>query len=1036
MSLFGHQHLHGSNYHICGCYYTWNRQRKYLPQVRLDSRTTLTPVSFETTLTQRFHNPNDAAVPQIRYTFPLYDGVAVCGYTVSYADKSLKGIVKERAAAKQTFKTAVDRGETAGLLESLPAGVFGVTLANVPAATDIIVEITYCGELKHDAGIDGLRFMLPTSIAPRYGTYPGQVMNSNAVPVDGMKITVDIDMGDSKVRKVQSPSHPIALQMGELSTALRDTQATEAPFSNSQASACLSQGSCELSGDFVLQVQIDDISRPQGIVETHPDLSGQRALMATLVPKFALKPASPEIVFIADQSGSMSGAKNKALVASLQIFIKSLPAGVRFNICAFGNRYRFLWAKSRAYKEDHVNEALAFVSDLQASYGGTEMLEPIKATFENHLKDFPLEIMLLTDGAIWQEQQVFQYINKQVHDKSVNARVFALGIGQDVSHTLVEGIARAGNGFAQFVTQNEDTDAKIIRMLKAALYPHTKDYTLEINYNPDPGSEEVDDFEIVERLSNLLTVSDTPSKVEEKPKSYKPQSFFDSSADLDTTMNKEPVDRYAHLPVLVPPRVLRAPLTIPPLFPFSRSTVYMLLGPESAQKEIRSITLRAQAPSGPLELDIPISAKIQGTSVHQLAARKAIQDLEEGRGWLQSATSSEDAETLIKEKYEGRFDEIVEREAVRLGERFQVASKWTSFVAVNTEGNHDEKTENDENQPVTAVHRDRDITASAPFGSSRTGGAPRRRSALPDQSGGLFGSSNMSPMGGSSGFGAVRIDACMGSPAIGMGRSHVSPAIPPRRGRTQPDRSVFANQSSGALFGSAASFGSSVQQANVALALAPASPQIDQATMQRYQQEMQQACNMPIADEEEPESDEDFGLIDPPLSEGRSCFLKADESDDDESDQDMAMGSFDSPPRAKAPKPAEDMGFGLFDSPPHAQASALPAPAPPVPASAPSASVMHKLIGLQMFNGSWKWSQELLTLIGVDEAQVQLSKFANNADRAATAFVVAFFEDKLGEKKDVWEFVVAKARAFLLRKVGSEAKVEGAVKAAAACLRH
>lgn len=35
-----------------------------------------------------------------------------------------------------------------------------------------------------------------------------------------------------------------------------------------------------------------------------------------------------------------------------------------------------------------------------ANYGGTEMLAPLKATIEQRYKDIPLEVMLLTDGAI------------------------------------------------------------------------------------------------------------------------------------------------------------------------------------------------------------------------------------------------------------------------------------------------------------------------------------------------------------------------------------------------------------------------------------------------------------------------------------------------------------------------------------------------------------------------------------------------------------------------------------------------------------
>ena len=556
----------------------------------------------------------------------------------------------------------------------------------MPAATDIVVDITYCGELKHDAAIDGLRYTLPTSVAPRYGSYPGEVIHSNAVAKGGISITVDLNMASSAIRKIQSPSHPIAVSMG--ATSKEDTTASFAP---SKASATLTLGSTELAADFVLQLLIDDISKPQAILETHPSLPNQRALMATLVPRFSLEPSTPEIVFIADQSGSMGGSKNTALVKALKIFLKSLPVGVRFNICAFGSRFNFLWPKSQAYNEANINVAIGFVDEFRASYGGTEILQPITAAFEQRLPDLPLEVMLLTDGEIWGEDAVFSYINEQIHDKKTDARVFTLGIGTDVSHTLVEGVARAGNGFAQFVTQNEDTDQKVIRMLKGALYPHTTDYELEVNYRDDgEAMSDDEDFEIVEKVNDCLSISDNTS-ASTAAESAKPRaSFFDPDADMDKPIKTDNTDRYAHLPAIEAPKLLQAPCSLPPLFPFNRTTLYLLLGPDTAQKNVASVTLQATAPLGPLELVIPVSsAEGVGTTVHQLAARKAVQDLEEGRGWLQAAKVDGKA---VRVKYESRFDEIVEREAVRLGEKFQVAGKWCSFVAVEEHGEDQQAT--------------------------------------------------------------------------------------------------------------------------------------------------------------------------------------------------------------------------------------------------------------------------------------------------------------------------------------------------------
>jgi hypothetical protein len=67
--------------------------------------------------------------------------------------------------------------------------------------------------------------------------------------------------------------------------------------------------------------------------------------------------------------------------------------------------------------------------------------------------------------------------------------------------------------------------------------------------------------------------------------------------------------------------------------------------------------------------------------IHQLAARKATQELEEGHGWLSSATV-DSSNVLVKDKFPHQFSLLQRREAVRLGVEFQVGGKYCSFVAV------------------------------------------------------------------------------------------------------------------------------------------------------------------------------------------------------------------------------------------------------------------------------------------------------------------------------------------------------------------
>jgi hypothetical protein len=150
--------------------------------------------------------------------------------------------------------------------------------------------------------------------------------------------------------------------------------------------------------------------------------------------------------------------------------------------------------------------------------------------------------------------------------------------------------------------------------------------------------------------------------------------------------------QYAHLPAIAVPKIMQVPQAIPPLFVFNRTTVYLLLSPSAPSAVPKSIVLRGTCTHGPLELEIPIQVLDKpGETIHQLAAKKAISELEQGRGWLAEARDGSDA--LIKSKYEGRFNDMIEREAVRLGVQFQVGGKWCSFVAVesNKSNNKDQE---------------------------------------------------------------------------------------------------------------------------------------------------------------------------------------------------------------------------------------------------------------------------------------------------------------------------------------------------------
>jgi hypothetical protein len=691
--------------HFCGLYYNvpvyGHLQKTYLPQVELQAQATILATTSRTVLTQVFVNPSaNKGIREVRYTFPLYDGVSVVGFTCHVGDREIVGEVKEKEKARAVFKDAVARGETAGLFEQLPeaSDVFTTTVGNLPPDARVVIKITYLGELKHDMEVDGIRYTIPNIICPRYG-YTSTSLQSSAHAGTGISITVDAEMAEgSFIQKIQSPTHPISMTIGTTSLA------PDAEPVMTKASATLALGTTELDRDFVLQVIAKNTGVPKAVLENHPSIPNHRALMATLVPKFALPSEKPEIVFVCDRSGSMMGSRITLVVQALKVFLKSLPIGVKFNICSFGSSHSFLWRKSVTYSQSTLDEAIRHAETFEANYGGTEMLEPLKATIKERYKDMPLNVMVLTDGETWNQEALFSYLNDSVTKSKAPIRLFTLGIGNGVSHALIEGIAKAGNGFSQSVGEDEKMDTKVVRMLKGALSPHVNDYTLEVKYAHATFDEDDDEFEIVEKVADSLKVKLTMSEKDQKPAAVslhldkmsvamanheqkKPISLFDTSADPDK--EDSPVsdgsgeNKYTHLPKIDTPKIIQAPQDIPSLFAFNRTTVYLLLGPEAPKGTPKSVLLRGTSAHGPLELEIPIQILDQpNETIHQLAAKKAISELEQGRGWLSQAKT--DTGKLLKTKFEGRYEDMVEREAVRLGVQFQVGGKWCSFVAVES----------------------------------------------------------------------------------------------------------------------------------------------------------------------------------------------------------------------------------------------------------------------------------------------------------------------------------------------------------------
>uniref|UniRef100_A0A8C1DNU0 VWFA domain-containing protein n=1 Tax=Cyprinus carpio carpio TaxID=630221 RepID=A0A8C1DNU0_CYPCA len=240
--------------------------------------------------------------------------------------------------------------------------------------------------------------------------------------------------------------------------------------------------------DVELFVFYQDTHQPSALVEAGVTTAPPGSLMRDPVVMISLYPEFPEevisslalrgeFVFVIDRSGSMDsmmhhGRRAQKRIESakdtLLLLLKSLPIGCYFNIYGFGSDFESFFPQSVVYKQKTMDQALKRVKEMQADMGGTEILQPLKHIYSQRCHpDHPRQLFVFTDGEVFNTKEVLDLVKSHAHSH----RCFSFGIGEGASAALITGMAREGSGHAQFITDTDRMQPKVMQSLRFALQP-------------------------------------------------------------------------------------------------------------------------------------------------------------------------------------------------------------------------------------------------------------------------------------------------------------------------------------------------------------------------------------------------------------------------------------------------------------------------------------------------------------------------------------------------------------------------------------
>lgn len=397
---------------------------------------------LEMQVEQRFRNTTKDSV-EVVYTFPLPWRAVLLGVDVKLGTRQLVGSVSEKAEAGQKYEDTLADGDAAIMLERNHDQSYTLNLGNLAAKEPCVVTVRYAQALAFEQ--DGLRLLIPATIAPRYGDMvrdgglqPHQAPGHDLLAEYGFDLTLNLH-GTMARARIASPSHPISVLGGD-----------------DQSVVSLAR-QARLDRDFILV--LDQLNHDSVAVQG-PDFVGpeQAALLASLrvrLPAGANQNLACKI--LVDCSGSMGGDSIEAAKRALRVIMDQFRPGDRFSLSRFGSevehRGRALWKSTDATRM----AGRRWVDALDADMGGTEMEGALVSTFAlAHTGN--CDVLLVTDGEISAIDATVAAAKASAH------RLFVVGIGSSPAETHIRRLALATGGACDFVAPGEAVEPAVLRM--------------------------------------------------------------------------------------------------------------------------------------------------------------------------------------------------------------------------------------------------------------------------------------------------------------------------------------------------------------------------------------------------------------------------------------------------------------------------------------------------------------------------------------------------------------------------------------------
>ena len=380
---------------------------------------------------QEFRNLTATPI-EATYYMPLPEGSTLSSFAMWMNGRKTQASLLSKRKALEVYEAIVAKLVDPGLIEYVDQDLVQARIFPIMPGETQKVELQFASLVEVEGDRGQLRYPL------RAGAATGGVSGEAS-------LTVTI-ADELPVASAYSPSHPVSVHKSDGQTVVEYREA-----------------GAKLEQDFQLYFAYTE--EPVGMSVVSYRLAGEDGyflLMAAPGDPPDVGAQAKDITFVIDTSGSMTGGKMEGVRDALSYCLESLNPADRFTVVRFAEQAETLSPTPVEATPAHVEAGLAFVNGLEP-LGGTNIYEAVDAALSYRAPaDRPHYVVMLTDGTptvgVTSNEAIAELARSRTEGTDGQVRIFAFGLGYDVSTGLLDTLAAENRGTADYLQPGEDVE--------------------------------------------------------------------------------------------------------------------------------------------------------------------------------------------------------------------------------------------------------------------------------------------------------------------------------------------------------------------------------------------------------------------------------------------------------------------------------------------------------------------------------------------------------------------------------------------------